>query len=125
MEDGWKLADVVHRDDPYDVTAFNLVELKDRLEGYTEIQNERFVLRMEPREAQLYGDRALALLDEPFSALDPEGRMLVLEVIRELRENGATVAVANHLPDSAAPGCTHHPPLEAGPIVSAAPLEGR
>jgi len=65
---------------------------------------------------------SLALLDEPFGALDPAGRALVLEVIDELRASGTTLAIATHLPDSARSGCSHHLQLEAGQIVSAGPL---
>ena len=59
----------------------------------------------------------LALLDEPFGALDPEGRQLVLSVIQDLQERGATVALATHLPDFAADVCSHHLALEAGQAV--------
>ena len=66
----------------------------------------------------------LALLDEPFGALDPEGRALVLDVIAELRARGTTLAIATHLPKSAAPGCTHHVHLEAGQIISCGTVGG-
>ncbi len=39
----------------------------------------------------------LVVLDEPTSALDPFGRMLVRGVIRELRDQGATVFLNSHL----------------------------
>lgn len=66
---------------------------------------------------------ALALLDEPFSALDPDGRALVVEVIEELHQAGATLVVATHLPENAVGSCTHHLRLEDGQIVSAEALE--
>ena len=66
----------------------------------------------------------LALLDEPFGALDPDGRALVLDVIAELRARGTTLAIATHLPKSAAPGCTHHVHLEAGQIISCGTVGG-
>ena len=39
----------------------------------------------------------LVFLDEPTSGLDPVGRRLVRDVIRELREGGATVFLNSHL----------------------------
>lgn len=65
---------------------------------------------------------SLALLDEPFGALDPEGRQLVLSVIEDLKADGATVLLATHLPDFAAPLCSHHLALESGRAVRAEAL---
>ena len=45
------------------------------------------VLLQEPR---------VVLLDEPYGQLDPEGFTLVDDVVRELRERGATVLMATH-----------------------------
>lgn len=45
------------------------------------------VLLQEPR---------VVMLDEPYGQLDPEGFILVDEVVRELRERGATVLMATH-----------------------------
>jgi len=39
----------------------------------------------------LLHDPELLILDEPTSGLDPEGRRLVLEIIREERARGRTV----------------------------------
>ena len=61
--EGWKLAEQVHEDDGFDVTAFNLMTLKDATAKYATITNANFVLRMDPREAKIWGDRALALLE--------------------------------------------------------------
>lgn len=45
------------------------------------------VLLQEPR---------VVMLDEPYGQLDPEGFTLVDEVVRELRQQGATVLMATH-----------------------------
>ena len=71
----------------------------------------------------------LVLLDEPFTALDPAGRQLLLNVVRSLQEDGATLMMATHLPAVAAEVCTHTLMLEGGKMVyqgptSDAPLEG-
>ena len=65
---------------------------------------------------------SLALLDEPFGALDPEGRALVLEIVQQLQAHGSTVVIATHLPDSAQSVCSHHLALEAGKIVASTQL---
>jgi len=58
----------------------------------------------------------LALLDEPFGALDPEGRALVLDVLAELTRSGATLLLATHLPRAAASACTHALVMEDGQV---------
>lgn len=58
----------------------------------------------------------LALLDEPFGALDPDGRELVLEVLHQLKQGGSTVMLATHLPRVAARACTHGVVLEDGKL---------
>jgi tetratricopeptide (TPR) repeat protein len=60
---GWQLAQRVHELDPYDVTAYNLVTLHDTLAGFETLTRGKLVVRMTPREAALYGDRVLALLE--------------------------------------------------------------
>ena len=68
-EEGWKLAESVRETDGYDVATFNLVKLKDTLDKFTTIRNDRFVLRMAPHEAAVYGGRALRLLERAHQTL--------------------------------------------------------
>lgn len=56
----------------------------------------------------------LLLLDEPFAALDPIGRGLVVDVIRSICEQGAVVVMATHHPEEAAQACSQHVRLESG-----------
>jgi tetratricopeptide (TPR) repeat protein len=60
--EGWKLAAEIFSRDGYNVVAFNLVTLRDRLAGFRTLEDDGFVVRMEKREADLYGQRVLALL---------------------------------------------------------------
>ncbi|HWH69357.1 MAG TPA: tetratricopeptide repeat protein, partial [Candidatus Sulfotelmatobacter sp.] len=62
--EGWRLAQEVQRADGYDVGANNLGTLHDVLAKFQTLTNDHFVLRMDPREASLYGRRALALLEQ-------------------------------------------------------------
>jgi tetratricopeptide (TPR) repeat protein len=62
-EEGWQLVEQVQTDDPYDVVAYNLATLKDRLKDYTTLDTPHFRLHMEKREATIYGPRVLELLE--------------------------------------------------------------
>ncbi len=44
------------------MVAYNLVTLRDRLAGFRTLEDDGFVVRMDGREADLYGQRVLALL---------------------------------------------------------------
>lgn len=71
---------------------------------------------------------SLVLLDEPFSALDPQGRDVVVDVVDELRSRGATLVLVSHLPDFAQRCTTHALALAGGRVVwtgapAAAPRE--
>jgi len=68
-KEGWALAEHVHAQDGYDVTTYNLVTLKGTLGKYTTLTNANFIVRMEPREAVVYGPRALRLLERAHQAL--------------------------------------------------------
>lgn len=60
--EGWKLAETAHQADGYDVVTFNLLELRDQIERFRTLSNDDFLVRMEAREAAVYGDRVLELL---------------------------------------------------------------
>lgn len=68
-EQGWRLAEAVHEADGYDVSALNLVTLRDVLADYRTLTNEHFRVRMEAHEAEIYGRRALGLLEQARSVL--------------------------------------------------------
>lgn len=60
--EGWQLLVEVQQRDPYHVAAHNLMNLRDKLEGFVTLTNAQVVLRMTAPEAALYGPRALDLL---------------------------------------------------------------
>jgi tetratricopeptide (TPR) repeat protein len=62
-EEGWKLASESFDADGYNVVAHNLVTLHDTIKDYRILKNDSFRVRMEAREAAIYGERVLALLD--------------------------------------------------------------
>lgn len=60
--EGWTLAGEIFAKDGYNVLAYNLITLRDRLAGFRTLESDGFLVRMDPREADLYGERVLALL---------------------------------------------------------------
>ena len=68
-EEGWQLADEVHDEDGYNVVAYNLVTLRDQLKNFAAIETDRFVVRMETREARIYGQEVIKLLTEAHDQL--------------------------------------------------------
>ncbi len=63
-DEGWSLVDSVAAADKYNVVAFNLKTLQDRLAQFTTLEDEGFIIRMDAREAKIYGARAMELLRE-------------------------------------------------------------
>ena len=49
----------------------------------------------------LVGNPLLVFLDEPTSGMDPQARLATWEIIRELKQNGATILLTTHLMDEA------------------------
>ena len=62
-DEGWTLADSVFKEDPYNVMAFNLVTLHDIIKKFNTQENDHFVLRMDPKEAPIYGQRLMDMLE--------------------------------------------------------------
>src|SRR5262249_30340680 len=67
--EGWSLAEAVHKADAYDVVAYNLVTLHDTTAKYQYVTNENFSVRMTGHEAEVYGQRALDLLQRARTSL--------------------------------------------------------
>ena len=63
-DEGWSLAAEVFKEDPYNVLAYNLVTLHDTIAKFQTLTSDHFHLRMDGREAQIYGQRAMRLLEQ-------------------------------------------------------------
>jgi len=61
-EEGWQLANEVYASDGYNVVAHNLVTLQDNVGKFRTLSGDGFLVRMEAREADIYGQRVLDLL---------------------------------------------------------------
>jgi tetratricopeptide (TPR) repeat protein len=71
-QEGWRLANEVQQQDNYHVVAFNLMTLKGQLERFGTLESEHFVVRMDAREAEIYGQQVVALLEEAYGTLCPK-----------------------------------------------------
>lgn len=101
--EGWQLAEQVHKQNAYDVTAYNLVTLRATMEKFQTLTNEHFILRMSAPEAALYGDRAMALLLRAQSNLTARygielAKPTVIEIFPEQKDFGVRTFGMPHNP---------------------------
>ena len=68
-DEAWKLAEEVHQADPYDVVAFNLTALREAIAHFRTLNSEHFIVKMDPREADIYGQNVLQLLERAHDTL--------------------------------------------------------
>ncbi len=68
-EEGWKLAEEVQETDPYNVVVYNLVTLRESLSKFQTLTSPHFIVRMDPKEAGIYGQRVLDLLERAHALL--------------------------------------------------------
>ena len=80
-DEGWKLADALFGADAYNVLAYNLVTLRDRLRSFKTLQGDGIVVRMDPIEAELYGSRVLALLAKARTTLGEKYGVKIAEPV--------------------------------------------
>jgi len=61
LEEGWQNVEFAHDADPYNVAAFNLITLRDKLRNFPVLEKDGVKLRMSPEDLAVFGDRALEL----------------------------------------------------------------
>ena len=66
----------------------------------------------------LIGRPELVILDEPTAGMDPQGRRLVWDVIRQLRDQGVSVLLSTHLMDEAADLADHVVIIDHGEVIA-------
>lgn len=67
--------------------------------------------------ASLFYNPDLLLLDEPSSALDPQGRADVLSMIKRLKEDGKTIFLSTHILDDVERVCNKVGILSSGEMI--------
>lgn len=65
---------------------------KRRLSGFSGGMKQRFGIAV-----ALFNKPSFLILDEPTAALDPEGRMEVLNMMKNLKEEGVTILLSTHI----------------------------
>jgi tetratricopeptide (TPR) repeat protein len=92
--EGWRLADEVYRADEYSVLAHNLTTLQENLDKFRTIEADGFLLRMDSREADIYGQRVINLLSRAKATLCAKyGVQLDRPVIVEMFPNQQDFAI--------------------------------
>jgi heme exporter protein A len=95
------------------ITHVGLAEAQDRpVREYSAGMRRRLALA-----TALMKQPRLLLLDEPFAALDADGRSIVAQAVDDLKASGATVVIATHRPRVAAPSCDEARHLVGGRII--------
>lgn len=61
LDEGWENVALAHEKDPYNVAAFNLITLRDKLRDYPVREKDGVMLRMSPEDMAVFGNRALDL----------------------------------------------------------------
>ena len=90
---------------------------KRRVGGYSRGMKQRLGMAV-----ALFYDADLIFLDEPSSALDPEGRSDVLKLIIDLKERGKTVFLSTHILSDAERVCDRVGIISRGKMIMEKPL---
>jgi tetratricopeptide (TPR) repeat protein len=71
-EEGLVLAEEVYAADTYNIHAYNLVTLQESLARFRTLEEDGILVRMEAREADLYGSRVMELFQRAKATLAPK-----------------------------------------------------
>ncbi|MFZ5354348.1 MAG: ATP-binding cassette domain-containing protein [Bacillota bacterium] len=80
--------------------------------GYSGGMQQRFAIAV-----ALFNKPKMLFLDEPTSSLDPQGRMEILELIREMKQQGMTIFFSTHILNDIERICDQVSILEKGKIL--------
>ncbi|QJE94363.1 tetratricopeptide repeat protein [Luteolibacter luteus] len=85
LDHGWENVALAHELDPYNVAAFNLITLRDKLRDYPVREKDGVRLRMSPEDMAVFGGRALELAARAKTTLaDKYGIRLSVPVMVEI-----------------------------------------
>jgi ABC-2 type transport system ATP-binding protein len=65
----------------------------------------------------IYNDPEIIILDEPSSALDPEGRKDIIDIIKNLKDMGKTIFISTHILNDIEKICSRIGILKDGKII--------
>lgn len=84
---------------------------KQRLRTYSKGMTQRVGICF-----ALVHDPKIVILDEPMSGLDPFGRKMVIDLIKELKENGKTVLFCSHILNDVERVCDRVAVMDSGKL---------
>ena len=90
------------------------------LQQFDKLKVKKYSLGMKQRlniAQALFENPDYILLDEPFNALDDEGRKMLADVLAEEREKGKTVIIAHHYKEELEKMCDEVLEIKAGDII--------
>ena len=70
-DEAWALAEQAQMRDGYNTHLFNLLQLRDSLDRFAALQNDRFIVQMSREEAGIFGDQVIDLLSRAWDDLVP------------------------------------------------------
>jgi ABC-2 type transport system ATP-binding protein len=88
------------------------IHAKRRISGYSRGMKQRLALA-----AAIIHEPDILFLDEPASALDPEGRLEMLELLEELKRLGKTIFLSTHILNDAERVCDEVCIIDEGKIL--------
>ena len=68
-DEGWQLTEQAHKRDGYNTQLFNLLQLRDSMDRFAVVRDDRFILHMPRDEAAVFGDQVIALLNSAWNDL--------------------------------------------------------
>lgn len=71
----------------------------------------------------LIAEPEFLIFDEPMSGLDPDGRILIKQILKSLKQNKKTVLMSSHLLEDVEELCDHIIIVHAGTVVYAGALD--
>src|SRR5690606_13211185 len=99
------------------MALLGLVNLKDKAKNkFKELsggQKQRFSIA-----TTLINEPKIIFLDEPTTGLDPQARRNLWDLIKQLRERGATVVITTHYMDEAEILCDRVAVIDNGKIIA-------
>ena len=100
------------------------VGLQDRLQALAGTLSRGLKQRLAIAQAIIHEPRLL-ILDEPASGLDPEARLQLSQLLRELQGQGMTILVSSHILAELEDYSTHLMIIEGGKLLSFAAIGAR
>jgi len=98
-----------------------LVDLAGKRQAYVQTLSRGMQQRLCLAHALVH-DPKILLLDEPASGLDPQARVEMRELLRELRSMGKTIMVNSHILSELEEICDHIGIIERGRLLASGPI---